>query len=486
MCWSITSDWWEQVRYEYEDGEKVLTLLGFRLETSLREELESNFENELRFADNVPNFLELLKERKYEAVVIEEANLQQDALINLVKKVVEFQKKAVIVILGESSNLKVVAGTVKAGAYDYLLKPISDKDIMKVVEKSVKDHKLLAERVDKNKNTGDKLIGQTKEIVEVYKMIGKVANSRVPVLVVGEKGTGKKSVATAVHQFSDYSTKPFLSINCTSFQNDLLERKLFGYEKGAFETASFLQIGDLEKANGGTLHLGNIESLSLDMQSKVLYFLQEGEFFRMGGTEPLKSDIRVVATTSENLEDLISQKKFIDELYHKLKILEIAIPPLRERKDDIPFIIDHYLIECNSELQKSVKGISKPAMKKIMRYDWPGNVNELKNAMKSAVALCRGNSILVEELPNNVIGNKLSKRRGDVQNWILGDWIEGEISNLRAGNQRDYYGNVTSKVEKELIRQVLEMTSGKKVETAELLGITRNTLRTKMNNYGLE
>lgn len=463
-----------------------MTLLGFRLDNSLREELESNFENELRFADNVASFLELLKERKYGAVIIEEANLQQEALINLVKKVVEFQKRAVIIILGESSNLKVVAGTVKAGAYDYLLKPIDNREIVKKVEKSVKDYRLMAERVDKNKNTGDKLIGQTKEIVEVYKLIGKVSNSRVPVLVVGEKGTGKTSVATAIHQFSDWSNKPFLSINCTSFRNDLLERKLFGYEKGAFEGAAFLQIGDLEKANGGTLHLGNIESLSLDMQSKILYLLQEGEFYRMGGTEPVSIDVRIVATTSENLEEMISKGNFIDELYHKLKILEIPIPPLRDRKDDIPFIIDHYLIGCNDELHKAIKGVSKPAMKKIMRYDWPGNVNELKNAIKSAVALCRGNSILVEDLPSNVAGNKLSKRRGDIQNWILGDWIEGEISNLKSGNQRDYYGNIISKVEKELIRQVLEMTSGKKVETAELLGITRNTLRTKMNNYGLE
>ncbi|MGL5670124.1 MAG: sigma-54-dependent transcriptional regulator, partial [Cetobacterium sp.] len=287
-----------------------MTLLGFRLENELKDELESNFENELRFAENISSFMELLKERKYEAVVIDETNLQQDALVNLVKKITETHKRSVIIIMGETSNLKLVAGVIKAGAYDYILKPISPKDVNKILEKAVKDHKLLAERVDRNKNTGDKLIGQTKEIVEVYKMIGRVANSRIPVLVVGEKGTGKSSVATAIHQFSDWNTKPFLSVNCTSFQNNLLERKLFGYEKGAFEGAAFLQIGDLEKANGGTLHLGNIESLSLDMQSKILYLLQEGEFFRMGGSEPIEMDIRIVATTSENLEELINKKLF--------------------------------------------------------------------------------------------------------------------------------------------------------------------------------
>ncbi|MGL4645892.1 MAG: sigma 54-interacting transcriptional regulator, partial [Cetobacterium sp.] len=192
-----------------------MTLLGFRLENELKDELESNFENELRFAENISSFMELLKERKYEAVVIDETNLQQDALVNLVKKITETHKRSVIIIMGETSNLKLVAGVIKAGAYDYILKPISPKDVNKILEKAVKDHKLLAERVDRNKNTGDKLIGQTKEIVEVYKMIGRVANSRIPVLVVGEKGTGKSSVATAIHQFSDWNTKPFLSVNCT-------------------------------------------------------------------------------------------------------------------------------------------------------------------------------------------------------------------------------------------------------------------------------
>ena len=463
-----------------------MILLGFRLEKNLKEELENNFENELTFAENISEFIDFLKNKKYEAIVIEEKNLQEEALINLIKKVGEYQKKGVIIILGETSNLKVVAGSVKAGAYDYILKPEETSNIIKIIEKSVKDYKLLAERIDKHKNSGDKLIGQTREIVELYKMIGKVATSRVPVLVVGEKGTGKTSVAKAIHQFSDWSTKPLISINCTSFQNELLERKMFGYEKGAFKGAVFPQIGELEKANGGTLHLGNIESLSLDLQSKVLYFLEEGEFFRMGGAEPIKIDIRVVATTCENLEELINQGKFIDELYRKLRVLEVNIPPLRDRKDDIPLIVDHYLLECNDELHKNVKGISKPALRKMLRYEWPGNVNELKNAVKSAVALCRGTSILIEDLPSNVLGTKITKKKGENQISDLKEWIRLELMEFKNNNQQDYYGNIISKVEKELIRQVLEITNGKKVETAEILGITRNTLRTKMSNYGLE
>lgn len=463
-----------------------LNVLGILLDAQLKKGVAESIDGSIEFADGVLRALEILEETRYDAVLLDSDTLEKSELIESIKMISAAQKKIIIMILGERSNLDLVAGSIKAGAHDYILKPVEILKISRLLEKAVRDHKLKAEKVDKNKNTGDKLIGQTKEIVEVYKMVGKMAASRVPVLITGEKGTGKKSVAISIHQFSDFSEKPFVSINCTAFQNEFLERKIFGYEKGAFPGAAFDQVGELEKVNGGTLYLGNIESLSIDMQSKILGVLQEGEFFRIGGTKLLKTDLRIITASSENIEELIVNGKFIEELYHRLKVLEIDIPPLRDRKDDIPFIIDHYIMDCNEEFGKNVKGVSKPAIKKIMRYDWPGNVSELKNAVRSAVALCRGNSILVEDLPANVIGAKISKRRGDIQDWILADWIEGEVSVLKGNSQKDYYGNVISRVEKELIRQVLEMTSGKKVETAEILGITRNTLRTKMNNYGLE
>lgn len=463
-----------------------LNVLGVFLNDKFKSEIKESLDGNIEFVEDIAKSLEILDDSKYEAVLIDGDSLEKKQLIEAIEKITASQKKIITMILGERSSLDLVGGSIKAGAYDYILKPVESLKISRLLEKAVRDQKLKAEKVDKNKNTGDKLIGQTKEIVEVYKKIGKMAASRVPVLVIGEKGTGKKSVAAAIHQFSDCNDKPFVSINCTAFQNEFLERKIFGYEKDAFPGASFGQRGELEKANGGTLYLGNIESLSINMQSKLLGVLQEGEFFRLGGTQLLKTDLRIITASSENIEELIVNGKFIEELYHKLRVLEIEIPPLKDRKDDIPFIIDHYIVECNEEFGKNVKGASKPAIKKIMRYDWPGNVSELKNAIRSAVALCRGNSILVEDLPANVIGAKLSKRRGDIQDWILADWIEGEISVLKGNSHKDYYGNVISKVEKELIRQVLEMTSGKKVETAEILGITRNTLRTKMNNYGLE
>ena len=464
-----------------------MLLLGLRLDEELKLEFESNHVNELTFVENVVNFMEAIKTKKFEAILIDERNSKEDALLNLITKITEFQKRVVIIILGETSNLRIIAGSIKDGAYDYVLKPESPENVVKIVEKSVKDYKILAERVDKTKSTGEKLIGRSKPMIDLYKIIGKVANNSVPVLVIGERGTGKTSVAKAIHQFSNVHDKPIISVNCNSYRSGLLERKLFGYEKGSFEGAVFSQFGELEKAEGGILHLANIESLSLDMQSKILFLLEENKFFRLGGAEPINAFIRIIATTSVNLEELIEKGQFIDELYRKLKVVEINIPTLRERKEDIPFIIDHYIAECNQEMNKNIRGISKLALKKIMRYNWPGNVNELKNAVKHAVAMCRGVSILVEDLPPNVIREKSLNFKEEVRNLTFESLVKSEISQLKMESKKsDYYFEIISKMEKELIRQVLEMTNGKKVDTAEILGITRNTLRAKMNSYDLE
>jgi two-component system nitrogen regulation response regulator GlnG len=457
------------------------------LEKKLELELKETPGGEVNFIDNFSDIFDEIKRTRYSAVVLEGDELKYEKLIEVIERILNVYKKMIIIVIGERAGLNIIAGSVKAGAYDYLMKPVEGAKIKKIVEKAVRDQRLKAEKVGTTVSVGEeKIIGSTPAMVDVYKMVGKVASSNVSVLITGEKGTGKQLVAKAIHKFSERQEMPFMTINCSSMQDILLERKIFGYEQGAFKGAVISQLGELEKANGGTLFIANIEDLSLDSQAKILNVLQEGEFFRIGGTTPIKVDLRLVASTSQNLEELIVEGKFNEELYHRLKILDIEMPALRERKDDIPFLIDYCIQRFNDEFDKSVKGVSKPAMKKIMKYDWPGNVRELQNAIKSAMALCRGSSLLIEDLPANVIGAKISKRHGDIQDWVLADWIEGEISILKSNNQKNYYGNIITRVERELIRQVLEITNGKKVETAEILGITRNTLRTKMNNFGLE
>lgn len=382
-----------------------MILLGFRLDKSLKEELENNFENELTFAENITDFIEYLKNKKYETIVIEERNLQEEALINLVKKVGEHQKKGVIIILGETSNLKVVAGSVKAGAYDYILKPVDNNTVIKIIEKSVKDYKLLAERVDKHKSSGDKLIGQTKEIVELYKMIGKVASSRVPVLVVGEKGTGKTSVAKSIHQFSDWSNEPLISINCTSFQNELLERKMFGYEKGAFTGANSKgKKGLFETANKGTLLLDEISELPLSAQSKLLHVLQEQKYLPIGGNKPIEIDVKIIAATNKDLRTLVFNKQFREDLYYRLNVIELYLPPLRERKEDISFLIKSFIEKFNKKYFFS-KSFTKEALEILEAAQWKGNIRELQHAIERLMVTNDSSIIgvehLSERLPNH-------------------------------------------------------------------------------------
>ncbi len=464
-----------------------MNILGINLNVKVKESLLENLDGDFSFENSYNNLDDYIEKTKYNLIVMDIDGLEElDKTKSIIEKIYSNQTKAIIIALGESATLDLIAWAIQLGVYDYLLKPIEEKDIIKNIEKALKDQKLKAEKVKKKEAPKGTVIGNSPKMVEVYKKIGKVATNKIPVLISGEKGNGKQAVAKSIHRFSCLKEKPFVSVNCTAYQKEFLDRKLFGYEKGNMFESHVEQIGILEKGNGGSIHLGNIESLDLTLQAKLLGVLQEGAFFRVGGSKMIQTDIRIIATTSVNLEELIMNGKFIEELYHRLRILEIEIPPLRERKDDIPLMIQHFIKKFNKEFGKTVKGVSTPAMKKIMRYDWPGNVRELKSAIKSAMALSRGKSILVEDLPSNIIGNKKIKRRGDIQDWILSDWVEGEVQILQGLNQKDYYGNIISRVERELIRQVLEIANGKKVETAETLGITRNTLRTKMNNYNLD
>ncbi|OQY07333.1 MAG: transcriptional regulator [Fusobacteriia bacterium 4572_132] len=424
------------------------------------------------------------KNAKYNSVVFEGDGFDQKELIRLIEKITKIDKKIIILVVGERTSFEIVAGAIKAGAYDYILKPIDSVKIMKVAEKALKDQKLKAEKLKGNSRFfgEEKIIGTTDAMVEVYKTIGKVAESNVGVMITGESGTGKELIAKTIHDFSDNKTMPFITMKCTSNLLVSLEKDLFGYKN----TEHDQKLSKFELAYGGTLFLEEICDLDLEMQAKLLEALQKKRFTRVGDNEELKINIRLIASSTKDLDDMVLEGSFREDLYHRLRVVEINVPPLRERKDDIPFLIDYFRKLFNEELEKNIKGISKPAMTKMMKYDWPTNISELKNAVKSAMAISRGNAILIEDLPANVIEVKISKRHGDMQDWVLADWLEGEIGILQQNEDEKYYNIIISRVERELIRQILEKTNGKKVDTAKLLGITRNTLRTKMSKYGLE
>jgi DNA-binding NtrC family response regulator len=470
---------------------KLLNILGIKLENRIKDELSKSFDEndkEIAFTENLETIFDEIKKNKYNSVILNGDIFDYEKFIEIIAKITSINKKIVLIVIGERSNIKFVAGSIKMGAYDYIMKPVNGVKIVKIIEKALKDQKLKAEKVEGKGmfENEEELIGTTEQMVEIYKLVGKMADSNVPVLISGESGTGKELIARAIHNFSEREIKPFIEINCTAISQRQLETELFGYEKTQSSSGSVERKGKIEQANGGTLFLDEISGMDLENQGKLLRVLQENEFYRVGGIEPVELNIRIIASTNKDLAEMIAEGTFREDLYHRLKVVETEVPPLRERKDDIPFLIDYFIKRFNDELKKNIKGVSKPAINQLMKYDWPGNIRELKNAVKSAMAVCRGDSILVEDLPSNVIGAKISKRHGDIQDWVLADWVEGEIEILKSNNQNNYYDDVISRVERELIRQVLEMTNGKKVEAAEVLGITRNTLRAKMNNYGLE
>lgn len=436
---------------------------------------------EIIFYDNYTELFETLKEVSYEVLLIWSDELNAEILIELIKRVKEINADILIYVLGEKASMNLVAGAISAGAIDYILKPY---DVQKLYQSLEKEMKKLHVKDTAKQNNCDIMLGSTKEMVSLYKNIGRISTNNQMVFIIGENGTGKELLAKIIHSFNRKKTGEFVVLNTDL--GEYLDKRLFGEE--LYEGSNLIEIKKsyLEKALNGTLLIKEVGDLTLDSQIKLLEFIDNGSYSRINGKEKLISNVRVIFSSTRNLEELVEKGRFCEELWEKIKGNSIYIPPLRERKDDILELINYFIEEFNNELNLNIKDINKTAINKILKYNWPNNVKELKMAIKASMALARNEYISVEDLPAQVIGTKISKRYGDVHDWVLADWIEGELDTLEKSSEGNYCDSLVSRVERELIRQVLEKCNGKKVETAELLGITRTTLRTKMNSYGLD
>jgi DNA-binding NtrC family response regulator len=320
---------------------------------------------------------------------------------------------------------------------------------------------------------------------EIYKMIGQVAPSDVTILLRGESGTGKELIARAIYHHSLRSNQAFLPVNCAAIPDTLLESELFGHEKGAFTGATSRRIGKLEQSHGGTIFLDEIGDMSLPTQAKLLRVLQEKSFERLGGTETIKVDIRFIVATNKNLEEAISGGNFREDLYYRLNVVSITIPPLRERKEDVPDLVSYFLKKFDRELKKGTVGITPSAMEKINSYEWPGNVRQLENILKRARVLCQGEWILEDQLlfekgwEKREAEEELSKK--NVEDLL--DALFEEFSNAPAAPQ-DL--DMISNLERGLILRALQKTKGNQLKAATLLGIHRSTLRGKMEKYNIK
>ncbi len=380
----------------------------------------------------------------------------------------------------------------KQGAYDYLIKPLDAQHLRRVVGQALELSRLCHEpavvsETLPEEERGDAIIGCCPAMLEVFKAIGRVAAKEVTVLITGESGTGKELVARAIYQHGARAKGPFLAINCAAIPDALLESELFGHEKGAFTGAERRRIGKFEQCSGGTLFLDEVGDMPLATQGKVLRVLQDQAFERVGGNETIQTDVRLIAATNRDLEEDAAAGKYRPDLYYRLGVFTIHLPPLRERSDDLPMLIHHYLRRFNRDLDREVRELTPEAMDLLRGYPWPGNIRELQSVLKQALLRATGPVLTAESLPA-LVSAHAAQPRADGDTAVSGGGGSPIESFLRQTLQHcveDIYQHVHRQVDEHLLPMVLQSTGGNQLRAAQLLGITRRTLRVKLRELGL-
>jgi two-component system response regulator AtoC len=364
-------------------------------------------------------------------------------------------------------SIETAIGAIKEGAYDYVSKPFKLDEIKLTIRRALEQKRLVEENqlyrqelITKYKL--ENIVGRSSGMLQVYKTIARVADSRSTVLITGESGTGKELIARAIHFNSSRAAKPFVAVDCGALAETLLESELFGHVRGAFTGAVVNKKGLFEEADGGTCFLDEIGDISAAMQAKLLRVLQEHEIKKVGGTDTIKIDVRIVAATNKNLEELVEEKKFREDLFYRLNVVTIHLPPLRERAEDIPLLADHFLRKYMGENKKNVSQISPEAMEFLLTYGWPGNVRELENVIERSVTLSHRSVILPDDLPRRIRAEK----KGDLAQTLPSHLPLAEL-------------------EKIYIQKILEEAGGKKKKAADILGIDRRTLYRMAARFGL-
>lgn len=382
-----------------------------------------------------------------------------------------------VILMTAFGTTEIAIQAMKQGAHDYLNKPLNLDELLITVEKAVKMQQLvsevatLREELDSDIDYVDSLIGQSRHMQDVFKLIGRVADSDITVLLQGESGTGKEVVARAIHSNSRRSSRPFIKINCATIPEHLIESELFGHERGAFTGAVNQKPGKFELAHNGTVFLDEIGELSLNTQVKLLQVLQEKEFERIGSTRSIKVDVRILTATNRDLKKLVEEGRFREDLYYRINVMNIKLPPLRERKEDIPLLFNYFLKKFSLKNNKKITGISQGAVAVIAGYNWPGNVRELKNVCEQAVVMTRSSVITPDDLPLGKNGELLAGNGN---------------SNIHISiNDNRSLKEIVSDVERKVILKALNDNNWNRQETARALNLNRRSLYGKMKEYNL-
>ncbi|MGH7495527.1 MAG: sigma-54-dependent transcriptional regulator [bacterium] len=389
-----------------------------------------------------------------------------------------------VILITAYGTVNTAINAMKFGAFEYLPKPFDVDKMRDTIEKALGHGKLKHRAVyiptdnRHDDESGDVIVGSSPAMQEVYKLIGQVAEQDVTVLIRGGSGTGKELVTRAIYQHSKRAQKPFLEVNCPALPDNLLESELFGYEKGAFTGAFDRHLGKFEQVDGGTLFLDEIGEMSSVTQAKVLRVIQHGEFSRIGGTEVIHTDVRLLVATNRNLEDAIQAGLFREDLYYRLNVITIQLPTLRERAEDIPELVNYFVSRASREAGKDIAGIDQACLHRLSHHTWPGNVRQLENCIRRAVVLAKGPTITVDDLELDA-GAPVDNTAPvlDVE-----AALEKIIVEFAAGSSQVELWPV---VERLLVKKTLHLTKGNQVQAARILGIHRNTLRNRMERYGI-
>lgn len=435
--------------------------------------------------------LEVVADEQFDLILLDYKMPGLNGLDTL-REVRRSQVKTPVIIMTAYGTTDTTIEAMKLGAYDYLLKPFDREELQRITSDAMEVNRLMKEGVSfpghvcrpaTPQKEMVKIVGNHRRMQEVYKLIGQVADKDVTILITGESGTGKELVARAIYHHSHRKDKPFLAINCAAIPEMLLESELFGYERGAFTGAERTHIGKFERCHDGTIFFDEIGDMSHSTQAKVLRVLQYGEFERLGGKENIKANVRIIAATNKNLEKEVEQGRFREDLYWRLKVISIHLPPLRERAEDIPALVEYFVSRFSKEYQTPIRYVADAAIQKLKSHSWPGNVRELENCIRRAVLLSLGDVVLEEHLK---LESDQRDLQGASQERLMANIerkLEELIPDILRFSGEKTHANVIELVEKALIAKVLTQCGHNQVKAARMLGISRNTLRHRLKKF---
>ena len=413
-------------------------------------------------------------------VIVTDIRMPDMSGLELMEQLARSHADIPVIVITAFSDLDSAVAAYQGGAFEYLPKPFDIDETVALVSKAARQKGV--EPAPAGPPRGPRMVGQAPAMQEVFRAIGRLSRSSMTVLITGETGTGKELVAQALHRNSPRAGKPFVALNTSAITPELLESELFGHEKGAFTGADKRRLGRFEQADGGTLFLDEIGDMSLALQTRLLRVLAENEFFRVGGQTPLRVDVRVIAATHQDLAEAVKEERFREDLYHRLNVMRVAVPPLRDRKEDIPELAGMWLELAAAELDIAPKRLGADALAAMTAYDWPGNVRELVNLCRRSTVNCAGREIGLADFPAEP-GFAASEPGQDDWPAALAAWAEGRIA---AAPRKPLLAEALPEFERTLIRTALRHAGGRRMEAAKLLGWGRNTLTRKIRELGLD